>query len=201
MDKPTQSSPMMLNLRLRRVRLRRERLMPLLMQADAGGAMTARWLHRCELYGLFVDRRVPVSLACVTEETAAFAPGGAAAALAPELMGARVMACRSLVTAPEFRGRGFAAQLLMRLCGMHDVDHDFMIAGVGDVPSLRRFYERCGFRERFRRPGYFTGRCPQPLRVEGVPLEDMVVYGRRIRRDDPDPVPWGAFMRQGGGRP
>ncbi len=186
--------PAMLNLRLRRIRCHRERFLPLLLQADESEAMIARYLERCELYGLFVDRRVPVALACITDETAAFAPGGAERGLASELADQSVCECRNLVTAPEFRGRGCGRQLLMRLCGIYDADYAYMIVGTGDVPGLRRFYEQSGFRERYVRKGFFSVNYAQPIVGDGRVLEDMVVFGRRIKRDDPDPMPWGAFM-------
>ena len=58
------------DLRLRRIRLHTERFLPLLRLADDDPAHIDDWLARGTLYGLFVRRREPVSLAVLTDENA-----------------------------------------------------------------------------------------------------------------------------------
>lgn len=173
--------PLLPDLRLRRIRVRRERFLPLLLLADESEAMIARYLDRCQLYGLFYQKRQPVSLAAITDESAAFAPGTEGARLAPFLAGKAVCECRNLVTTPVFRGHGFARQLLMRLCGIYDRSHDAMLVGTGDTPAMQHFYRKCGFRPAFVRRGFFRDNYPQPIVEDGCLLEDMLCFCRLIR--------------------
>ena len=93
------------DLRLRRIRLQTERFLPLLLMADDRQAEVEALLRVGTLYGLFVQRRQPVSLTVITDETAAFAANGPRAHLDGGLRGKRVAECRLLVTAPAFRGK------------------------------------------------------------------------------------------------
>ena len=133
------------DLRLRRIRLHTERFLPLLRLADDDPAHIDDWLTRGTLYGLFVRRREPVSLAVLTDETAAFAPDGPRERQYPALCGRRVAECRLLVTAPAYRRKGLARQLLMRLCGLLDTTYDSLLAGTGGVPRMDSFYRGSGF--------------------------------------------------------
>lgn len=172
----------LLDLRLRRIRVGKERFLPFLRPADDNEALLLRHLREGELYGLFLNRRQPVSMAVVADARAAFAAGSEDAAAAPELVGLRVCECLALVTAEPFRGRGCAAQLLLRLCGLYDGDYEAMIVGTGDTPRMRRFYEgRCGFTPCFRRVNFFTRFYEGPLFEDGVQLRDMLVFCRFLR--------------------
>lgn len=170
------------DLRLRRIRVRPERFLPLLLMADDRRAEVEALLRAGTLYGLFVRRRQPVSLAVITDETAAFAPNGPRAHLDGGLRGKRVAECRLLATAPAFRGQGLARQLLMRLCGLLDTTFEVMIAGTGTVPRMDRFYRGCGFAPCFVLPHFFLEAWPAPIWEDGILLDDMQYYARRIAR-------------------
>lgn len=170
------------DLRLRRIRVRTDRFLPLLLMADDRQAEVESLLRVGTLYGLFVQRRQPVSLAVITDETAAFAPGGPRAHLDGRLCGKRVAECRLLVTAPAFRGKGLARQLLMRVCGLLDTNSDVMIVGTGTVPRMDRFYRGCGFAPCFVLPHFFLEAWPAPIWEDGILLDDMRYYARHIGR-------------------
>lgn len=170
------------DLRLRRIRRQMERFLPLLRLADDAPAHIDAWLARGTLYGLFVRRREPVSLAVLTDETAAFAPGGPRERECPVLGGRRVVECRLLVTAPAYRRRGLARQLLMRLCGLLDTTYDSLLAGTGTVPSMDSFYRGSGFAPCFVLPHFFRDNYPSPIVEDGVLLDDMQYYVRHIGR-------------------
>lgn len=170
------------SLLLRRIRVAKERFIPFLRPADDNEALLRRHLREGELYGLFCNKREPVSMAVVADVSVDFADGGREAGLAPALAGLRVCECTLLATAPGFRGQGCGTQLLMRLCGLYDGAYDAMIVGTGETPRMRRFYEgRCGFHPCFRRAGFFTQGYPQPLIEDGVQLRDMLVFCRFLR--------------------
>lgn len=170
------------SLLLRRIRVAKERFLPFLRPADDNETLLRRHLRKGELYGLFCNKREPVSMAVVADVSASFAAGGREAGLAPALEGLRVCECTLLATASAFRGQGCGAQLLMRLCGLYDGAYDAMIAGTGETPHMRRFYEgRCGFHPCFRRTGFFLHGYPQPLIEDGVQLRDMLVFCRFLR--------------------
>lgn len=174
------------DIRLRRIRLRAERFWPLLRLADGNPAHVAAWLERGTLYGLFVRRREPVSLAVLTDETAAFAPDGPRERQYPALCGRRVVECRLLVTAPAWRRRGLARQLLMRLCGLLDTTYDSLLAGTGAVPCMDRFYRGSGFSPCFVLPHFFRDNSPSPIVEDGILLDDMQYYVRHIGRSVPE---------------
>lgn len=170
------------DLLLRRIRVGKERFLPFLRPADDNEAQLRRHVREGELYGLFRNKREPVSMAVAADVSAAFAAGGREAGLAPALEGRRVCECTLLATAPAFRGRGYGTQLLMRLCGLYDGAYDAMIVGTGDTPRMRRFYAgRCGFSPCFRRAGFFMRGYPRPLIEDGVQLRDMLVFCRFLR--------------------
>ena len=170
------------NLLLRRIRVAKERFLPFLRPADDNETLLRRHVREGELYGLFCNRREPVSMAVVADVSASFAAGGREAGLAPALGGLRVCECTLLATAPAFRGQGCGTQMLMRLCGLCDGAYDVMIVGTGETPRMRRFYEeRCGFRPCFRRANFFMRAYPRPLIEDGVQLRDMLVFCRFLR--------------------
>ena len=173
------------DLRLRRIRLHTERFLPLLRLADDDPAHIDDWLTRGTLYGLFVRRREPVSLAVLTDETAAFAPDGPRERQYPALCGRRVAECRLLVTAPAYRRKGLARQLLMRLCGLLDTTYDSLLAGTGAVPRMDNFYRGSGFAPCFALPHFFRDNYPAPIVEDGVLLDDMQYYVRHIGRAEP----------------
>ena len=175
------------DLRMRRIRLHTERFLPLLLMADDRQAEVEALLRVGTLYGLFVQRRQPVSLTVITDETAAFAANGPRAHLDGGLRGKRVAECRLLVTAPAFRGKGLARQLLMRVCGLLDTDCDAMIVGTGTVPRMDRFYRGCGFAPCFVLPHHFSEAWPAPIWEDGILLDDMQYYARHIGRTGPSP--------------
>lgn len=174
------------DVRLRRVRLHPERHVPLLLLADDNPAHVEDWLTRGTLYGLFVRRREPVSLALMSDETAAFASGGERERLAPALCGRRVVECRLLVTAPAYRRRGLARQLLMRLCGLLDTRYDSLLAGTGTIPRMDSFYRGSGFAPCFVLPHFFRDNYPAPIVEDGILLDDMQYYVRHIGRSVPE---------------
>lgn len=176
------------DLRLRRIRLHTERFLPLLRLADDDPAHIDDWLTRGTLYGLFVRRREPVSLAVLTDETAAFAPDGPRERQYPALCGRRVAECRLLVTAPAYRRKGLARQLLMRLCGLLDTTYDSLLAGTGVVPRMDSFYRGSGFAPCFVLPHFFRDNYPSPIVEDGVLLDDMQYYVRHIGRVVPHMV-------------
>lgn len=170
------------DIRLRRIRRRPERFWPLLRLADDDPAHITTWLAHGTLYGLFVRRREPVSLAVLTDETAAFAPGGPRERECPALRGRRIVECRLLVTAPAYRRRGLARQLLLRLCGLLDTTYDSLLAGTGTVPRMDGFYRGGGFSPCFVLPHFFRDNYPSPIVEDGILLDDMQYYVRRIGR-------------------
>lgn len=169
-------------LRLRRIRVHKERFLPVLRPADDNEELLRHHLREGELYGLFLHKREPVSMAVLKDVSGSFATGEGEAALAPQLAGKKVCECLALATVPALRGRGYGTQLLMRLCGLYDSSHDVMLAGTGDTPRMRHFYEQqCGFVPCFRREDFFVRHYDGPIVEDGVQLRDMIVFCRFLR--------------------
>ncbi|HUN87780.1 MAG TPA: ribosomal protein S18-alanine N-acetyltransferase [Terriglobales bacterium] len=73
----------------------------------------------------------------------------------------------NIVVAPVHRGWGFAKQMLQRL--IHEAANrngKFIFLEVRESnAAAKRLYERCGFQQYGRRPGYYSG-----------PVEDAILY-------------------------
>ncbi|MFL6807365.1 MAG: GNAT family N-acetyltransferase [Xanthobacteraceae bacterium] len=109
-----------------------------------------------EIERLLLDRRVIAHRAMYESELAGFILSRMAAGEAEIL---------SVAVATRWRGRGIARRLLdlhlRRLAGL-GVGAVFLEVEEGNKPALR-LYDRAGFREVGRRPGYYTDEAMAPL--------------------------------------
>jgi [ribosomal protein S18]-alanine N-acetyltransferase len=129
---------------------------------DAGAlaALHARSFRRGwsedELERLLTDRQVIAHRAMTDSDLAGFILSRMAAGEAEIL---------SVAVATRWRGRGIARRLLdlhlRRLAGL-GVGAVFLEVEEGNKPALR-LYDRAGFREVGRRPGYYPGEASAPL--------------------------------------
>lgn len=127
----------------------------LLLLADEEEAMIDRYLERGEMFALY-DKGILRSICVVTDE------------------GAGVCELKNLATAPSSQKRGYGRLLVHYLVERYRNEYDTMLVGTGDVPSILRFYKKCGFTSSHRIANFFTDNYPHPIIEEGQQLKDMV---------------------------
>ena len=132
--------------------------LPLLLLADEQEDMIDRYLERGRM---FVLSDGGVKSECVVTDE-----------------GDGVLEIKSLATAPESQGRGYARALIEFL--LREFAHGYAVlqAGTGDSPRTVPFYEKCGFVRSHVLPGFFTENYDHPIYEDGVRLTDMVVLRR-----------------------
>ncbi len=138
--------------------------LPLLLLADEQEDMIDRYLERGRM---FVLSDGGVKSECVVTDE-----------------GDGVLEIKSLATAPESQGRGYARALIGFL--LREFAHGYTVlqAGTGDSPRTVPFYEKCGFVRSHVLPGFFTENYDHPIYEDGVRLTDMVVLRRPIGKVD-----------------
>lgn len=57
---------------------------------------------------------------------------------------------------------------------------DLLLVGTGDVPSILRFYEGCGFERSHVMEDFFVDNYDHPMYEDGHKLVDMVYLRRRL---------------------
>ena len=88
-------------------------------------------------------------------------------------LGDGVYEIKSLSVTLARQGKGYGRQLI-RFALAHYPDCRKMLVGTGDSPLTVPFYEKCGFREEYRVPNFFTDNYDHPIWEAGVQLVDMV---------------------------
>ena len=88
-------------------------------------------------------------------------------------LGDGVYEIKSLSVTLARQGKGYGRQLI-RFALAHYPDCRKMLVGTGDSPLTVPFYEKCGFREEYRVPNFFTDNYDHPIFEAGVQLVDMV---------------------------
>ena len=91
----------------------------------------------------------------------------------------QTVALRNLVTAPEHRGKGYAARLLKALCGTYRQKYDRMLVGTteGNIP----FYVRQGFDRYVRTERDFFLQYPQEVVDGGHLCRDLIYYEKQLK--------------------
>lgn len=81
---------------------------------------------------------------------------------------------KNIAAEPLSQRRGYGRAMVAYLLDLYLPKYDTMFVGTGEVPSILRFYERCGFRISHRVEGFFTDNYDAPMVEEGILLRDMV---------------------------
>lgn len=132
----------------------KRRHMDLLLMADEQESMIERYLERGEMYALYdEDLR---ALCVVTDE------------------GKEVFEIKNIVVKPEYRRMGYGRRLVEYVRERYQLWGTVMLVGTGDVLSVLRFYERCGFTRSHVVKNFFIDHYDHPLVEDGRQLVDMI---------------------------
>ncbi len=139
----------------------KDRLLDLLLIGDEQESMIRRYLDKGRMFTLSGDGGIRA--ACVVTDN-----------------GDGVCELKNIAVYPAFRRRGYAGSLIGYVCREFAADFRQMIVGTGEVPSILRFYERCGFVLSHREEGFFTKNYDHQIIEEGVLLKDMIYLKRDL---------------------
>ena len=139
----------------------KEKHLDLLLIADESVDMIERYLHRGDLLAL-VEGGEPQALCVVTQEE----PG--------------TFEIKNIVTVPEHQRKGYGRRLVALVAERYRDRGDRLLVGTGDVPSILRFYERCGFERSHVVENFFVDNYDHPMYEDGHQLVDMVYLKKRL---------------------
>lgn len=145
-------------MKITKVEADKKQYLPLLLLADEQEDMIDRYLDRGTMYVL--DDHGVKSECVVTDE------------------GNGVLEIKSIATAPEHQGKGYAKTLIDFLIREYRDRYRELQVGTGDSPLTVPFYERCGFVRSHVVPSFFTEHYDHPIIEGGVQLVDMVYLKR-----------------------
>lgn len=146
-------------MRIKRIRLFKQRFMPLLLLGDEQEEMLRRYLSRADLYALY-DPDLKTVCAVTVD--------------------GKVCEIHSIATHLRAQNCGYGKKMIDYLCRLYGSRCTTMLAGTGDSPMTLPFYERCGFTEAYREREHFLKYYDHPVYENGVQLIDKVFLTRQI---------------------
>ena len=84
------------------------------------------------------------------------------------------MELKNLAVKPQCQRRGYGRKMIQFLCEKYRGKKAILQVGTGDSPATLPFYERCGFTQSHRIPGFFVDNYDHPIIECGKQLVDMV---------------------------
>lgn len=139
---------------------------PLFLLADESDAMLARYLDRARLI-VAAEGDTVVATALVTDE------------------GDGVAEIKNLAVVPQRQRSGLGRRMVEAVRAHCRGTFRTLRVGTGAGTPTVRFYEKCGFREVGRIPGFFTANYPEPIWEAGVRLVDMAVLEQLVEPLEP----------------
>lgn len=133
----------------------KKQFLALLLLGDEQESMIDRYLERGTLYVL---QDPEVRAVCVVTDE-----------------GDGVLEIKNIAVSPEFQHQGYGRRLIAFIENAYQTSYHILRVGTGDSPLTLPFYERCGFREVRRIPGFFTEHYDHPIIEAGKQLVDMVI--------------------------
>ena len=149
-----------MDMEIREIASDKKRYLKLLLLADEQESMIDRYLERGHMYAL--DDGGVKAVCVVTDE------GGGVAEI------------KNIAVEPHSQRRGYGRRLIEFVEESCKGEYAVLRVGTGDSPLTLPFYERCGFREAYRIPNFFTDNYDHPIFECGKQLVDMVCLEKRL---------------------
>ena len=140
---------------IREINENKKEYLELLLLADEQESMIDRYLERGEMYVLY-DAGEVRAVCVVTQEND------------------QIMELKNLAVIPQCQRRGYGRKMIQFLCEKYRGKKAILQVGTGDSPATLPFYERCGFTQSHRIPGFFVDNYDHPIIECGKQLVDMV---------------------------
>lgn len=141
------------------------KLMPLLLLADEDPQMLARYQEVCRYWAIQDDQQQYLAEIAICQQTPT----------SWEIM--------NLAVAPAAQRQGWGSQLIrLALSLAQTAQQEYLLVGTGDVDLANlNFYLHQGFRFYQIRTDFFK-QYQAPIMVDGLPLQDMVVFRQKVPR-------------------
>ena len=140
---------------IREINENNKEYLELLLLADEQESMIDRYLERGEMYVLY-DAGEVRAVCVVTQEND------------------QILELKNLAVKPQCQRRGYGRKMIQFLCEKYRGKKAILQVGTGDSPATLPFYERCGFTQSHRIPGFFVDNYDHPIIECGKQLVDMV---------------------------
>lgn len=144
-----------------RIQHQKKDYLELLLLGDEQESMIDRYLERGDMYVLY-DSGEAKAVSVVTEESE------------------EILELKNLAVDPQCQRRGYGRKMIEFLCDRYKGKKAILQAGTGDSPATLPFYEKCGFTQSHRIPGFFVDNYDHPIIECGKQLVDMVYLKRNL---------------------
>lgn len=145
---------------IREVKENKKQYLSLLLLADEQEDMIDRYLERGTMFVL--EDGTVVAACVVTDE------------------GDGMLEIKNIATDPGYQHRGYGRALISFVEGVYRGRYEKIKVGTGDSPLTVPFYEKCGFKESYRVPNFFTDNYDHPIFECGIQLKDMVYLEKNL---------------------
>lgn len=146
-------------MRIKRIRIAKQRFLPLLLRGDESEAQLHGYLKQADLYALF-DPDLKTVCAVTLE--------------------GEVCQIRNIATQLRAQGQGYGKRMIDHLCRLYADRCTTMLAGTGESPLTLPFYERCGFSVAYREKDHYLKYYDTPIYEDGVQLIDKIYLTRHL---------------------
>lgn len=147
-------------MRIERILNDKKRYLDLLLLADESETMIDKYLENGDVFGLYDEELRSI---CVLSE-----------------VDQDTCELKNIATYQQYQGKGFASALIEHISEVHKDKYKYMLVGTGEVPSILRFYERCGFIKSHIIKNFFVDHYDHVMFEEGVQLIDMVYLKKTL---------------------
>ena len=138
----------------------KKQFLDLLLLADEQEDMIDSYLESGDLFALFDD---DLKTVCVVAE-----------------IDKNSCELKNIATREEYQGKGYGRALIHYISGHYKAKYETMLVGTGDIPSILKFYESCGFKKSHVVRNFFTDNYDHPMFEEGIQLVDMVYLKKEL---------------------
>ena len=149
-----------IGMKIGEVKENKKQYLSLLLLADEQEDMIDRYLERGTMF--------------VLED------GGVVAACVVTDEGGGMLEIKNIATEPGHQHRGYGKTLISFVEETYRGRYEKIKVGTGDSPLTVPFYEKCGFKESYRVPNFFTDNYDHPIFECGIQLKDMVYLEKNL---------------------
>ncbi len=136
------------------------KFMELLLIADEDIGMIEKYLYRGDMFALY-DNDVK-AICVITQEQEG------------------IYELKNIATVPEYQRKGYGQKLIEFVVDYYKEPNSELYVGTGNVPTILRFYERCGFMKSHLVKNFFIDNYDHPMFEDGQQLIDMIYLKRSL---------------------
>ena len=87
---------------------------------------------------------------------------------------------KNIAVEPKYQHNGYGKKLIEFIEENYRKSYEILRVGTGDSPLTIPFYEKCGFKEKYRVKNFFTDNYDHPIFECGKQLIDMVYLEKEL---------------------